>query len=202
MAVAGAVAAKGGAAMSNSVSGGMLAALGTCNQCSPGIAAAGCRQTAPQACATQIYCLLELRNLDACRGSLSRNLSCCYLPPALPTATCLLGAMPPLGGPPARATGGSASSKGTPTQAEKNANGAATGAGPKSQAQGGGGGGGGGAGSKATRDPSKLCKCKKSKCVRQYCVCFRAGMVLLCLGLGFRVSPGGRGVYIVYGNWS
>jgi hypothetical protein len=30
------------------------------------------------------------------------------------------------------------------------------------------------------RDPSKLCKCKKSKCVRQYCVCFRAG--LLCEG--------------------
>jgi hypothetical protein len=33
---------------------------------------------------------------------------------------------------------------------------------------------------KEARDPSKLCKCKKSKCVRQYCVCFRAG--LLCDG--------------------
>lgn len=32
----------------------------------------------------------------------------------------------------------------------------------------------------AVRDPSKVCKCKKSKCVRQYCVCFRAG--LLCEG--------------------
>jgi len=41
-------------------------------------------------------------------------------------------------------------------------------------------GGAGGSASKATRDPSKLCKCKKSKCVRQYCVCFRAG--LLCEG--------------------
>eukprot|EP00960_Hanusia_phi_P056833 763381-Hanusia_phi.AAC.5 len=30
------------------------------------------------------------------------------------------------------------------------------------------------------RDPSKMCKCKKSKCVRQYCVCFRAA--LLCDG--------------------
>ena len=42
------------------------------------------------------------------------------------------------------------------------------------------GGGAGGDGSKVPRDPSKLCKCKKSKCVRQYCVCFRAG--LLCEG--------------------
>ena len=92
----------------------------------------------------------------------------------------LSGAMPPLGGAPARATSGNSSSKGTPTQSsEKNAHGAALGAGPKSQAQGGGSGGGSGAGSKATRDPSKLCKCKKSKCVRQYCVCFRAGMLLL-----------------------
>mmetsp|Transcript_72318 Transcript_72318/g.165693 ORF Transcript_72318/g.165693 Transcript_72318/m.165693 type:complete len:653 (+) Transcript_72318:3-1961(+) len=33
---------------------------------------------------------------------------------------------------------------------------------------------------KVPRDPSKLCKCKKSKCVRQYCICFRAG--LLCEG--------------------
>jgi hypothetical protein len=39
---------------------------------------------------------------------------------------------------------------------------------------------GGGSGAKVPRDPSKLCKCKKSKCVRQYCVCFRAG--LLCEG--------------------
>ena len=39
---------------------------------------------------------------------------------------------------------------------------------------------GGGKGAPVPRDPSKLCKCKKSKCVRQYCVCFRAG--LLCEG--------------------
>eukprot|EP00960_Hanusia_phi_P012786 373510-Hanusia_phi.AAC.3 len=30
------------------------------------------------------------------------------------------------------------------------------------------------------KDTSRLCKCKKSKCVRQYCVCFRAGV--LCDG--------------------
>ncbi|EKX32185.1 hypothetical protein GUITHDRAFT_148793 [Guillardia theta CCMP2712] len=34
--------------------------------------------------------------------------------------------------------------------------------------------------SSRARDPSKMCKCKKSKCVRQYCVCFRAA--LLCEG--------------------
>mmetsp|Transcript_7329 Transcript_7329/g.17915 ORF Transcript_7329/g.17915 Transcript_7329/m.17915 type:complete len:168 (+) Transcript_7329:666-1169(+) len=30
------------------------------------------------------------------------------------------------------------------------------------------------------RDASRLCKCKKSKCIRQYCICFRAGV--LCQG--------------------
>lgn len=32
----------------------------------------------------------------------------------------------------------------------------------------------------APRDASSLCKCKKSKCIRQYCICFRAGE--LCQG--------------------
>ena len=88
------------------------------------------------------------------------------------------GAMPPLGGMPARTAGGSAS-KSTSSQADQNAS---SSVGMKGQAPGAGGGGGGASASKATRDPSKLCKCKKSKCVRQYCVCFRAGRFMLPMG--------------------
>ena len=35
------------------------------------------------------------------------------------------------------------------------------------------GGGGAPPSTREIRDPSRQCRCKKSKCIRQYCVCFR-----------------------------
>jgi hypothetical protein len=119
-----------------------------------------------------------------------------------------LGAMPPLGGVPSRSSGGMATKRSQGD--DKNSNGMFTdvyvcicvsvcvcilkyiyiiyiyyimyiGSGSATKDGGAGADGtGGGLGAKVPRDPSKLCKCKKSKCVRQYCVCFRAG--LLCEG--------------------
>ena len=85
-----------------------------------------------------------------------------------------LGAMPQLGGVSSRSGGGMSTKR---TQAEDKS---ATGSAGSANKDGGGGGADGTSASKVPRDPSKLCKCKKSKCVRQYCVCFRAG--LLCEG--------------------
>ena len=42
------------------------------------------------------------------------------------------------------------------------------------------------------RDASKLCKCKRSKCIRQYCICFRHGTPIRALPFAMSFAADGK----------